>query len=382
MIVKVVIACDSFKGSLTSIEAAEAIAEGIKAAAPDCAITTIPVADGGEGTLDALQSAVDAKKMTTKTLDPLMREIKAPWLMLERDGAKTAVIELAAASGLTLLKQDELNPMATSTYGTGIMVREAIALGCKDIVLTLGGSATNDGGAGMLAALGIEFWCGDTRVSIPRGKDIGEITRFSYTNIYKETEQTRITLACDVNTPFCGKHGAAWMFARQKGATDEMINALDKGLTHFAAVIRAQTGKDITKEPGSGAAGGAAGGMLAFTNAHIVSGSDLVLDLANFGTALNNASLVITGEGHIDTQTMKGKLPYVVASRAAALGILVLAVCGKCDLDITNERLPFKVLETCPKGMALTIAMQKQQAKDNISKAVTAYMTGTLGNND
>ena len=122
--------------------------------------------------------------------------------------------------------------------------------------------------------------------------------------------------------------------------------------------------------------------MLAFTNAHIVSGSDLVLDLANFGTALNNASLVITGEGHIDTQTMKGKLPYVVASRAAALGIPVLAVCGKCDLDITNERLPFKVLETCPKGMALTIAMQKQQAKDNISKAVTAYMTGTLGNND
>lgn len=204
---RIVIACDSFKGSLSSSEAAEAIAEGIRAMYPDCAITAIPVADGGEGTLDAVQKAVNGKRMTTQTFDPLMRRTEAPWLMIERNGTKTAVIELASASGLTLLGQDELNPMTTTTYGTGVIVREAISHGCKDIVLTLGGSATNDAGAGLLAAIGMNFWHDDELVGIPCGKDLEEITRITYNNIYRETKQAHFTLACDVDTPFCGKQG-------------------------------------------------------------------------------------------------------------------------------------------------------------------------------
>ena len=379
---RIVIACDSFKGSLTSGEAAEAIAEGIRAACPDCGITAIPVADGGEGTLDAVQKAVNGKWMTTQTFDPLMRRTEAPWLMIERDGTKTAVIELASSSGLTLLGQDELNPMMTTTYGTGVIVREAISHGCKDIVLTLGGSATNDAGAGLLAAIGINFWHDDEIVSIPCGKDLEGITRITYTNIYRGTKQAHFTLACDVDTPFCGKQGAAWIFARQKGATDEMIDVLDKGLEHFAAIAKEYTGKDIAQIPGSGAAGGTAGGLLAFTDARIISGAEMVLDLAGFDEAINGASLVITGEGRIDAQTMKGKLPSIVAARAAAHGIPVIAVCGKCGKDIDAEMLPFKVLETCPKDMDTAFAMQKRQAKTNIITAVATYISSTLPDND
>lgn len=371
----IVIASDSFKGSLTSAEAGEAIAEAFRMLYPDCRLTVLPVADGGEGSLDAIAGMKGCRTHTVATLDPLLRDIDARWLSLDVGGVQTAVIELAQASGLTLLGRDELNPEETSTYGTGVIVRSALAHGCREVIITLGGSATNDGGSGLLSAIGVDFLTDSGQIAIPRGKDLAAITRIDASHIMPQARQAHFTLACDVTNPLYGPQGAALVFARQKGADAQMAGRLDDGLRHFASVLHARCGRDVASMPGSGAAGGVAAGMMAMTDASICPGAEMILDIAGFDRAADDASLIVTGEGCYDAQTAGGKLPSVVARRAAARGIPVAIVCGCRKDDGTPAGTPpCEVIVTCPPDMPLDVAMRREQARANIIAAVTSAM--------
>lgn len=365
---KVIIASDSFKGSLSSTEVAEAVSLAIKDMYPDCDICKIPVADGGEGSLDSIHEAINARECKVMAFDPLMRPVEGRYLLTEDH---TAIVELASVSGITLLRPEELNPCHTTTYGTGTTIAHAIRNGCRNIILTLGGSATNDAGTGILSALGIRFKDSQGNTLRPEGSELVNIQDIDTSGILPGTMQTHFTLACDVSNPLYGPDGAAYVFARQKGADDRMIEQLDKGLRHFSEIIRQRFDRDISQIPGAGAAGGTAGGLMAMTDAEIISGAEMILKITHFEEKIKGADLVITGEGHIDSQTQNGKLPTVVARKAVAAGIPVLAICGRCSLtDEEMTSLPYRIAEVTPKDMPLATAMQRSTAIDNIVNTI------------
>lgn len=365
---KVIIASDSFKGSLSSTEVAEAVSLAIKDMYPDCDICKIPVADGGEGSLDSIHEAINARECKVKAFDPLMRPVEGRYLLTEDH---TAIVELASVSGITLLRPEELNPCHTTTYGTGTTIAHAIRNGCRNIILTLGGSATNDAGTGILSALGVRFKDSQGNTLRPEGNELANIQDIDTSGILPGTMQTHFILACDVSNPLYGPDGAAYVFARQKGADDRMIEQLDKGLRHFSEIIRQRFDRDISQIPGAGAAGGTAGGLMAMTDAEIISGAEMILKITHFEEKIKGADLVITGEGHIDSQTQNGKLPTVVARKAVAAGIPVLAICGRCSLtDEEMTSLPYRIAEVTPKDMPLATAMQRSTAIDNIVNTI------------
>ena len=324
---KIIIAPQSFKGSLKAHEAAEAMSRGIKVYDNNIETVLLPMADGGAGTVRALVQATDGKLISTKVHGPLGDMVTAAWGILG-DG-QSAVIEVAAASGLELVPGDKLDPMSASTYGTGELILAALESGCKKIIIGLGDSATVDGGAGLAQALGIKL-LDENNQPIPRsGAGLARLKHIDITGRHPLVNQCQIICACDVTNPLYGPDGAAFVYGPQKGATPDMVKQLDAALRNFSAVINQDLGLDIANIPGAGAAGGLGAGLVALLGAALQSGVDLICDSIGFEKYLADSSLVITGEGRIDYQTAFGKTTVGIARRAKAAGKPVIAICGE-----------------------------------------------------
>ena len=370
---KIVVASDSFKGSLTSLEVAAGAEQGIHEVFPECEVVKVNVADGGEGTMDALRSTLGGQWVTVAAADPLGRPRNVSYVVLG-DG-NTAVIEMSAASGLPLLEPQERNPMLTSTFGTGEMIVDALSRGCRRFLVGIGGSATNDAGMGMLEALGLRFIDKDGKVLPGRGESMSEVVDIDMSHVSPEVKESEFIIACDVDSPFCGPRGAAYVFSPQKGADPQMVAELDAGMEHLAEVIVRTTGKDIRNIPGAGAAGGLGGGFLAFLNSRLERGIEMVLDAIAFDDIIRGSDLVITGEGRVDSQTLTGKTPYGIMKRAQKQNIRTVAIGGSVKLGEDDDVSGFdSIWPVTPEGMPLEEAMKAETASANVRETVKKIM--------
>jgi glycerate kinase len=328
---KIVIAPQSFKGSLSALKVAQAIALGIKRVLPDAETVVVPMADGGEGTVEALVDATCGQIITTDVTGPLGESIAAKWGILG-DGV-TGIIEAAAASGITLVPPGKLNPLITTTYGTGELIRAALNAGCRKLIVGIGGTATNDGGAGMAQALGVRLL--DNRgKELPRGgAALAKLDRIDVSGLDRRLAECHVVSACDVTNPLCGELGASVVYGPQKGASEEMCRRLDEALSHYAGVIKADLGIEVMDLPGAGAAGGLGAGLVAFLGSDLLPGIDIVIEFVGLVDHLGDASLIFTGEGRIDGQTLFGKTVSGVFSKAKALRIPTVAIVG----EVTNS---------------------------------------------
>lgn len=321
---RILIAPDSFKESLSAGEVAHFLKKGIKKSLPDAIIDIAPVSDGGEGFLKVLTEGTGGVFKTFNVHDALMRPVKAE---IGFSGDKqTAFIEMATASGLELIHSGERNPLIASTFGTGEMIKHAIETGCKKIVIGIGGSATNDGGAGMAQALGAKFLNKDRKELLPGGNQLSELCNIDLSGFEKNLPE--ILVACDVSNPLVGPNGASAIYGPQKGATPEMVQQLDAALKNYAQIIRKQFNIDIENIPGAGAAGGLGGGLVAFTGAKLVSGFQLVAEILDIENQIAKADFVITAEGKLDAQTVNGKAPFGVAQLAKKHKKAVIGIAG------------------------------------------------------
>ena len=360
---KIVIAPDSFKESLSAEAVAQAIAKGFQTVFSDAELVLLPVADGGEGTTDSLVAATKGQRFTQQATGPLGKPIQAFWGLLG-DG-QTAVVETAAASGLDLIDHLQRDPLTATTRGTGELILAAIDKGAKHIIVGLGGSATNDGGAGMLQALGLGLLDAEGQQIPSGGAGLAKLNSIDITSLDSRLSDIRFDVACDVDNPLIGDNGASAIFGPQKGATPEMVKELDANLKHFATITQQATGKDIINIPGAGAAGGLGGAFLGFLNATLKSGIDIVLDAVEYEKHLEGASLVITGEGRIDSQTIRGKTPIGVSKRAKAFGnIPVIALAGSVseDSDIVHEHGIDALFSVVPGVVSLENALADAEA--------------------
>ena len=327
---KVVLIPDSFKGTMSSAEIISIMKERIEAYNPGCQTVSIPVADGGEGSVDAFLTALGGEKVRMKTKGPWNEEVDSFYGMLP-DG--TAVIEMAASAGLPQVG-DRKDPSRTTTYGVGELILAAARSGAKKLVIGLGGSATNDAGCGAAAACGVRFLDKDGRSFVPVGGTLGDIASIDLSGMDGKVKDMPITAMCDIDNPFYGSTGAAAIFGPQKGADEAMVADLDGKMKHLASVIEEQIGIDLQEIPGSGAAGGMGGGMKAFFGARMQMGIDAVLETTGFEKLAADADVVFTGEGKIDTQSLRGKVVIGVARKAKKMGIPVIAVVGDIGDDI------------------------------------------------
>ena len=323
---KVVIASDSFKECLSALEVAEAIEAGIKTVFPEAECVKVPVADGGEGTLQSLVDATNGRKKYAAVTGPLGKPVNAAFGLLG-DG-KTAVIEMAEASGLALVSPDQRNPLHTTSYGTGELILQALDLGAEKLIIGIGGSATNDGGAGMLEALGVRFLNKDGQPVARGGDGLQQLAKIDVSGLDQRLLSTECVVACDVSNPLTGINGASHVFGPQKGATAEQVDLLDQALSHYGDCLYQQLGKDVTTIAGAGAAGGMGAALIAFFDAQLRSGIDIVMTAVRLQEQLQNADLVITGEGRIDGQTAFGKTPVGVSRLAKTVNLPVIAFCG------------------------------------------------------
>ena len=358
---KVVIAPDSFKGSLTSLEAANAIKKGFELEGVSNCIC-IPMADGGEGTVDAMISATGGKLVKCKATDPMGTTIDAFYGILG-DG-KTAVIEMAAASGLPLVKTADRNPMLASTFGTGELMLDAVNNGCSKLIIGIGGSATNDGGTGMAKALGIQFLDINNNELHEGGGALIDLYKINTTHFDKRFYDIEIQVACDVDNPLCGESGASYVYGPQKGATQKMVTQLDRSLRNLAYVLKKDMNKDILDLPGAGAAGGLGGGLFAFVDAKLLKGIHIMMEAANIDEQIKNADLVITGEGQTDYQTAFGKVPAGIAEITSKYKKPLICISGSLgkdyeklyDIGITS------IFSICNKPMNLKYAIEMQKS--------------------
>ncbi|WP_321290430.1 glycerate kinase [uncultured Sunxiuqinia sp.] len=311
---KVLICPDSFKDCLEAIDVAKHFAAGILRVDPSAHITNIPMADGGEGFVQTMLSALGGQKIRIPVLDPLGREVQGFYGIL--NDQQTAVIEMAAASGIEHLTRDERNPLISSTFGTGQLMKNAMEKGCRKLIIGVGGSATNDGGTGMAKALGYRFLDDKGQEIAEGGGQLNQLVTIESAGVFPLISDTEILTACDVNNPLTGPNGASAIYGPQKGATVEMINELDKNLTHLAKIIETDLQKEILKTPGGGAAGGLGAGLVAFCGAKLQTGFDIVKEQTKLEEAIQKVDLVITGEGKMDAQTKQGKTPWGVAQLA------------------------------------------------------------------
>ena len=322
----VLVAPQSYKGSLDALEVAEAITAGLRTIWPHEEYDILPVADGGEGTVEALVNATNGSFREAAVEDPLGRPVTARWGML--GAGSTAVIEMAAASGLPLLKRSERDPMITSTFGTGQLIKAALDAGARRLIVGIGGSATNDGGAGMAHALGARFLDAQGRYLKRGGRALAKLARIDVSKLDPRLKDAEVIIASDVTNPLCGPEGAAHVYGPQKGASPRGVAILDGALARFGEVVKTDLGIDVMTVPGAGAAGGLGGGLIAFAGARMQRGVDLIFDAMEFEAHLSRASLVFTGEGRIDQQDIYGKAPIVVAERAAKMGLPVIVIVG------------------------------------------------------
>lgn len=366
---KVVVAMDSFKGSLSSVQAGWAVQAGILAADQTAQVIVKPLADGGEGLLTALAEGLQGNIHRVAVTGPLYTSVQAEYAILPNG---TAVIEMAQAAGLPLVTPERRDPRYTTTYGVGELIRYAIAQGVRDFIIGLGGSATNDGGLGLLAALGYEFLDDTGRSVALQGSGLAQLVRIEQGSRLPELEFCRFRVACDVNNPLYGPNGAAYIYAPQKGATAEIVRELDAGLMHFAEVCARTLGEDKSLEPGTGAAGGLGFALVSFLKAELCSGVRLVIKETALKEALRGADLLITGEGRLDAQTAMGKAPSGVAKVAKDYNVKVIAVAGCIGPGATECHAAgidayFSVVNC---AMDLERAMQPQVAFENIKNTV------------
>ena len=343
---KIILALDSFKGCLRSVEANRAAAEGVRGVWPEAEVAEVPVSDGGEGFLEAFRGAIGGAWVTLSVKDPLMRSIPARYLLKGR----TAVVEMAAASGLTLLEPRERNPLTASSYGTGQLVADAVSRGARHVIVGLGGSATSDAGRGMLQALADAFGAGEW-------------------GAMEALRGVRFTIATDVENPLCGENGAAYVFGPQKGATPEMVRLLDGRARQFAEASARRMGYDRSRMKGAGAAGGLGYAFLQYLDAECVPGIELILNAVGFDALVADAGLVITGEGAADRQTLMGKLPMGILRHAG--GVPVCLIAGRVSDRPQLLRAGFSRVECInPPGLPLEEAMQKEVAEEQIRRTV------------
>ena len=360
---KIAIAFDSFKGSLSSVEAAHAFIDGFRSEIPDTDFVSFAIADGGEGMLTALTST-ESTTMEKCVSDPLDNRITTHYI-INPDGR--AIIEMAQASGLTLVPEHLRNPMLTTSFGTGELIMDALEHGCQEILLGIGGSATNDAGMGILSALGYRFLDADGNELQPCGANLSAVQTIDDTNVQDIVKEAKYTIACDVDAPFCGPNGAAYTFAAQKGADKDMINILDKGMHHFADIILKHYGINIKDIPGAGAAGGIGGSLKAVLNANLKRGIDIILNTINFEKQIEDCNLVITGEGHIDHQTMMSKAPSGVLRIAQKKGIPVIALGGRVTMCEELKNSGFQdIICITPHSMPIHQAIHPQTATSNL----------------
>ncbi|MBN1683557.1 glycerate kinase [Candidatus Bathyarchaeota archaeon] len=372
---KIVIAPDSFKGSLTAIEVSDAVEQGVKIAYPEAIVEKIPMADGGEGTLQCLVNATKGSINEKEVIGPLGEKVIASFGLLGDQA--TAVIEMASASGLPLVPIDKKNPLITTTYGTGQLIKEALNHGCRKMIIGIGGSATNDGGAGMVQALGVHLWD-------KKGEEIGfggaqliRLDRINVSEIDPRIKKTKIMVASDVQNPLCGPTGASRIYGPQKGATEEMIVTLDHALNHFANIIKRDLKKDIVNVPGAGAAGGLGAGLMAFLNAELKPGIDIVINTVQLEERIKDADLVITGEGEINGSTIYGKTPIGVAKVAKKFQIPVLSISALIDESgfiVKNYGIDYLIK---PENPSMDIEFPKSKKVELLKNTISEFLRKT-----
>ncbi len=323
---KFVLAPDSFKGTLNAQGVCAAMAEGIRRVFPEAEIRSVPVADGGEGTVDAFLTAMEGRKKTVAVEGPFGEPVEAAYALL--DGGRTAVVEMASCAGLPLA-EGRLNPERAGTCGVGQLMLDAVDSGCRRIILGLGGSCTNDGGSGAAAAAGAKFFRKDGSAFVPRGGDLDQIAKIDLSGLERRFAGVEITAMCDIDNPLFGPAGAACVFAPQKGADPQTVERLDGNLRALDRVVSSVLGRELAEMPGAGAAGGMGFGMAAFFGAALRSGVETVLDAVGFDSLLQGADLAFTGEGSLDSQSVRGKVISGVAKRAAAAGVPLVALAGR-----------------------------------------------------
>ena len=383
---KIVIAPDSFKESLSAAEVAAALAEGVRQACPETAIDLCPMADGGEGTVDAMVAATDGEVRSARMAGPLGEYLPARFGLLGRSAGapdgKAAVIEMAAASGLDLLAPNQRNPMRTTTYGTGELIVAALDAGATDILVGIGGSATVDGGCGCAQAVGVAFTnaAGEPCVCGLAGGGLADIHAIDLAPRDPRIAAANVRVACDVTNPLTGPNGAAAVYGPQKGATPEMVRHLEAGLAHLADVIRRQLGADVEHLPGAGAAGGLGAGLVAFLGARIQRGVEIVADAVGLRARLAGADLCITGEGRLDAQSLAGKTAVGVARLARELAVPVLCVPGQAEPGLDHAGL-FAAVRPLAAADAVTVADALQRPKQLLAararEAVERFFSGS-----
>ena len=366
MMMKVTIAIDSFKGSLSSVEAAKAVREGILQVYSDADIHIHPIADGGEGTVDAIVSSLGGEVRTVLVSGPLGENVDAFYGIIKE--SKTAIMEMSSAAGITLIDESQRNPMNTTTYGVGQMIKDAIESGCRNFVIGIGGSATNDGGIGMLQALGFEFLDSDGNQISTGAKGLEDLRIIKTEKSMKELLECRFSIACDVKNPLCGELGCSRVFAPQKGADEKMIEKMDKWLGIYADMTKEvlpESDKDI---PGTGAAGGLGFAFMAYLGGNLVSGIELVMKESKLEDYIKNSDIVVTGEGRLDGQSHMGKAPTGVAGLAKKYNIPVVAFSGSVtgDAEICNEYGIDAFFPVLRKPCTLSEAMDKDNAYNNL----------------
>jgi glycerate kinase len=370
----VLVAPDSFKGSLSAPAAAAAMERGVLAAWPDARVVKVPIADGGEGTVEALVMATGGHFETRTVRGPLGRPVDARWGVLG-DG-RTAVVEMAAASGLTLVPEGRRDPRVASTFGTGQLLRAALDAGFRHIVIGIGGSATNDGGAGMAKALGVRLLDGRGEPLPEGGAPLARLAAIDLSQVDPRLAEAELLVACDVDNPLTGPRGASVVYGPQKGASPAVVLELDAALERYAEIARQATGRDVARRPGAGAAGGLGAGLLFFTPARLVPGVDLVLDSTRFDDLVRGATLVVTGEGRTDQQTAMGKAPVGVARVAQRHGVPVVLVSGSLGPG-AEAVLPLgisRIESASPPGMPVAEAMER--AAELLEAAVARSLRG------
>lgn len=367
---KVMILIDSFKGSMTSMEAGNAAKEGILRVYPQADVTVYPLADGGEGTTDALIEGLGGEKIKLTVTGAMGTPVKAYYGILSDH--ITAVMEMAQAAGITLVKDNQKNPCVATTYGVGEMIKDAITRGCRKFMIGIGGSATNDGGIGMLKALGVEFLTKD-------GEDVGEgagalgkIHFVSLEHLIPETRECEFQVACDVNNPLCGLNGATYIYGKQKGVLETDMAHIDEDMKQYAKITTETIKKDYSMEEGAGAAGGLGFAFISYLGAHLVSGIEMILNVIHFREDVKNADIVITGEGRLDLQTAMGKAPIGVAKEAKKYGCKVLAFAGSVTKEaiVCNENGIDAFFPIVRGVCTLEEAMDNQTACANLSDTV------------
>ena len=330
---KVVIAIDSLKGSLSSMEAGMAIKDGILAAKPDAEVIVKPLADGGEGTTDALIEGMNGERIDLTVTGPMHTPVDAYYGYLK--DTNTAVMEMASAAGITLVPDSEKNPLLATSYGVGEMINDAIQRGCRNFIIGIGGSVTNDGGIGMLKALGVRFLDENGEDAGEGGQALAKVARIDVSGMNPLLKECHIQVACDVNNPLCGENGSTYVYGPQKGVTEDMKKTLDEAMAHFARVTSETLENDYMNTPGAGAAGGLAYAFLAYTGAALTPGIELILDAVGLEEELSGADVVVTGEGRLDFQTAMGKAPVGVARLAKKYNAKVIAFAGSVTKEAT-----------------------------------------------